>query len=39
MHDVMVAGSFLLMILSPCLVALRTGIGSESHTEEKIYGE
>ena len=39
MHDVIVAGSFLLMVLSPCLVAMRTGIGSEGHEEEKIYGE
>ena len=37
MHDLMVAGAFLLMVFSPCLVALRTGIGSANHIEEKIY--
>jgi hypothetical protein len=37
MHDAMVAGAFVLMILSPCLVAFRTGLGSASHIEEKIY--
>jgi hypothetical protein len=37
MHDLIIAGTFVLMVLSPCLAALRTGIGSDSHTEEKIY--
>jgi hypothetical protein len=37
MHDLMVAGSFVLMVLSPCLVALRTGLGFDGLIEEKIY--
>lgn len=37
MHDLMVAGSFILMVLSPCLVALRTGIGVDGLIEEKFY--
>jgi hypothetical protein len=33
----MVAASFILMVLSPCLVALRTGLGVDGLLEEKIY--
>ncbi len=25
MHDLLVAGGFILMVLAPCLVAMRTG--------------
>jgi len=29
MHDLIVAGSFLLMVLAPCLVAMRSGATDE----------
>jgi len=29
MHDVLVAGTFILMVLSPCFVAIRSGALNE----------
>ena len=37
MHDLMVAATFIFMVLSPCLVALRTGLGVDGLLEEKMY--
>jgi hypothetical protein len=37
MHDAVVAATFILMVLSPCLVALRTGVSVNSAAEEKNY--
>jgi len=34
MHDLAVAGAFILMVLSPCFVAARTGIGTELGPED-----
>jgi hypothetical protein len=33
MHNLLVAGSFILMVLSPCLVAARSGSTSEEELD------
>ena len=34
MHDLAVAGAFILIVLSPCFVAARTGIGNAVQPKE-----
>jgi len=33
MHSALVAGTFLIMILSPCLVAMRSGAGNDKELD------
>lgn len=37
MHDLLVAGTFVLMVLSPCLVAMRTGIAGDGEIEKEFW--
>jgi hypothetical protein len=37
MHSLFVASAFLLMVISPCLVAMRTGITGDREYEEDYY--
>ncbi len=37
MHSVLVIIAFLFMVISPCLVALRTGLSGDREYEEDYY--
>jgi hypothetical protein len=37
LHTILVAGAFVLMILSPCLVALRTGLTGDGDYYDKEF--